>query len=217
MIEPIANCVDIGRFQPVTRQCKRELRQQLGLPLTHTIAVYTGRLVSYKGLPLLLAVWREISRKHDDVTLLLIGTGGLDIHNCEAELKAYADEHALQQSVIFTGAVPNVPEYLQAADIFVFPTENDALPSSLIEAMACRLPIITTPIGAIKTIIRDGENGLSVEPGNFQQLYDAIERVMADKDMASQLGQTAGHDVQAQYSAEVVTQTYATLFGRLLS
>ncbi|NIP50544.1 MAG: glycosyltransferase family 4 protein, partial [candidate division Zixibacteria bacterium] len=87
-------------------------------------AVFTGRLVSYKGLPLLLEVWRKIYDRRQNVTLLLLGTGGLDIHNCETELKAYVEENNLQETVRFTGAVQNVPDYLQAADVFVFPTED---------------------------------------------------------------------------------------------
>jgi glycosyltransferase involved in cell wall biosynthesis len=216
IIHPLANSVDIGRFHPVTRQRQAELRRQLGLPLTHTIAIYTGRLVSYKGLPLLLSVWREMFRKHQAINLLLLGTGGLDINNCEAELKNYVEEHNLQQTVCFTGAVQNVPDYLQAADVFVFPTENDALPSSLIEAMACRLPVVTTPIGAIKTIVTNGRNGLSVEPGNFQQLYDALEMVMSDKELASRLAQAGWQSVHEQYTADIVTEKYAGVFGRLI-
>jgi glycosyltransferase involved in cell wall biosynthesis len=81
------------------------LRKQLGLPETHTIAVYTGRLVSYKGLPLLLEVWKDIQNQHKNVLLLLVGTGGLDIHNCEADLHEYVKSNDLEQSVHFTGSV----------------------------------------------------------------------------------------------------------------
>jgi glycosyltransferase involved in cell wall biosynthesis len=211
----IPNSVDTRRFCPVETQRKEELRRQLGLPLTHTIAIYTGRLVSYKGLPLLLEVWQKIYCKHREVTLLLLGTGGLDIHNCEAELKTYVREHDLQGTVCFTGAVKNVPDYLQAADLFVFPTEDDALPSSLIEAMACRLPVITTPVGAIKSIVSNNHNGFCIEPGNHQQLYNALEMVMTDKELASKVGQSGWHTVREHYSAGIVTKKYAELFSRL--
>ncbi len=214
-IYPIPNSVDIGRFYPVKLQRKKELRRQLGLPLDCKIAIYTGRLVSYKGLPLLLKVWRALYQKYDQIKLLLLGTGGLDIHNCEDELKAYVNEHDLHQTVTFTGAVENVPDYLQAADLFVFPTEDDALPSSLIEAMACRLPIVTTPVGAIKSIIGDGENGLSIEPGNFQQLYDAIESLITNELLSAQLGEVASYTALADYSAEIVSKKYAELFTTL--
>jgi glycosyltransferase involved in cell wall biosynthesis len=215
IIHAIPNGVDTNRFSPVKPYGKEELRRQLNLPLPHTIFIYTGRLVSYKGLPLLLEVWRRISSKHSKVTLLLLGTGGLDINNCEAELKAYVKEHNLQETVCFIGAVQNVQDYLQAADIFVFPTENDALPSSLIEGMACSLPVVTTPVGAIKTIVDNGRNGICVSPGNFQQLYDALELLINNKELAYQLGRSGWHTVQEHYSAEFVTKKYAELFSRL--
>jgi len=175
---------------------------------------YTGRLVSYKGLPLLLRVWQEIQRKHRHVSLILVGAGGLDIHNCEADLKAYIAANELQQSVHFTGSVQNVPEYLQASDIFVFPTENDAFPSSLVEAMTCGLPVITTPVGAIKTIVTDKQNGLVVQPGNFQQLYEALDTLITDTTLAGHLGQGARQTVQARYSTAIVTQKYIKLFSQ---
>jgi glycosyltransferase involved in cell wall biosynthesis len=189
----------------------------LGLPQTGKIAIYTGRLVSYKGLPLLLRVWQEIQRNHPQVSLVLVGTGGLDIHNCEGDLKAYVEANGLQQSVHFTGSVQNVPEYLQASDMFVFPTENDAFPSSLVEAMTCRLPVITTPVGAIKTIVSDQKNGLLVQPGDFQQLCQAIETLLTDPKLAARLGQAGWQTVQDNYSAEIVTRKYINVFRQMTS
>ena len=211
-IRMIPNSVDTTLFCPVDDQQKINLRQKLDLPPTAKIAVYTGRLVSYKGLPLLLRVWQDIQRNHNNVCLVLVGTGGLDIHNCEAELKAYVEANDLQQSVHFTGSVQNVPEYLQASDIFVFPTENDAFPSSLVEAMTCRLPVITTPVGAIKTIVTDQDNGLVVQPSDFQQLYEALDTLLTNPNLGSRLGQAGWQTVQDNYSAEIVTHKYINVF-----
>jgi glycosyltransferase involved in cell wall biosynthesis len=180
------------------------------------VAIYTGRLVSYKGLPLLLRVWKEICCRHENVLLLLAGTGGLDIHNCEAELQEYVRSNGLENVVSFLGAVGNVSEYLQASDLFVFPTENDAFPSSVIEAMSCALPVVTTPVGAIKTMITDGENGLLVEPGNSQQLYQALESLLSGPWLVSHLGQAALQTVQERYSAKKVISNYLSLFQRIL-
>ena len=82
----IPNAVDTSRFVPVDAKQKSLLREKLNLPQNAIIAIYTGRLVSYKGLPLLLKVWKEIRCSHQDVLLLLAGTGGLDIHNCETQI-----------------------------------------------------------------------------------------------------------------------------------
>jgi len=215
-IHSIPNSVDTSRFMPVEFSQKDLLRKKLNFPQNATIAIYTGRLVSYKGLPLLLKVWAEIRHKHENILLLLAGTGGLDIHNCEHELREYVKVHGLENQVVFTGTVQNVPEYLQASDLFVFPTENDAFPSSIVEAMACGLPVVSTPVGAIKTIITDGKTGLLIQPGNAEQLYQALDIILSNEEMACRLGKAACRSVQDLYSAEIVSKKYLTLFQGLI-
>jgi glycosyltransferase involved in cell wall biosynthesis len=212
----IPNSVNTERFFPSSAEQKQQLRRLLGLPAAATILIYTGRLVSYKGLPLLLEVWQAIVKKYQPLHLILAGTGGLDMHNCEAELRSFVRERHLESSVLFTGNVPNVSEYLQAADIFVFPTENDAFPSSLVEAMACALPVVTTPVGAIKDIVNDAQTGMLVEPGNFQELYHALETLIEDPSRARRLGQAALESVLKNYSALIVTEKYLRLFEKII-
>jgi glycosyltransferase involved in cell wall biosynthesis len=212
----IPNCVDTQRFVPVEPAEKISLRKKLNLPQDATIAIYTGRLVSYKGLPLLLKVWNDICHKHENVLLILAGTGGLDIHNCEEELRKYVKVNGLENHILFTGAVQNVSEYLQASDLFAFPTENDAFPSSIVEAMACALPVVTTPVGAIQTIVTDKETGLLIQPGNAEQLFQALDVMLSDTALASRLGDAAHQSVQGWYSAEAVTKKYLNLFQGLI-
>ena len=214
-IQVIPNSVDTNRFHPIRYDGKLELRRKLDIPPEACIVTFTGRLVSYKGLPFLLQVWREIQCKHNHLKLLLIGSGGLDIHNCESELKTYVYENHLQNSVQFTGAVQNVNEYLQASDIFVFPTENEAFGISLIEAMACGLPVISTPVGGVQDILQDKHNGLLVKVGDFRQLNDAIEALMNDNTLATSLGLAARQAVQERYSGEHVINNYICLFQNL--
>jgi glycosyltransferase involved in cell wall biosynthesis len=215
-IHVIPNGVDTALFAPANAEKKSFLREKLNLPQAAIIAIYTGRLVSYKGLPLLLKVWNEIRPRHENVILLLAGTGGLDIHNCEAQLHDYVTSAGLEKNVWFLGSVQNIPEYLQAADLFVFPTENDAFPSSLIEAMSCGLPIVTTPVGAIKTIVAHRETGLLVQPGNRQQLYEALVAIVSDKTLASRLGQAGRQIVEERYSAGNTVGKYLSLFESTL-
>jgi glycosyltransferase involved in cell wall biosynthesis len=215
-IHLIPNGVDTSRFTPANTEQKSFLREQLNLPQAAVIAIYTGRLVSYKGLPLLLKVWDEIRDRYKNAILLLAGTGGLDIHNCEVELRDYVTSAGLEKNVWFLGSVHNIPECLQAADLFVFPTENDAFPSSLIEAMACGLPIVTTPVGAIKTIIAHRETGLLVQPGNRQQLYEALIALVSDQTLASRLGKAGRQIAEERYSAGSMIGKYLCLFESTL-
>lgn len=211
-IHLIPNGVNTCRFYPVSSNEKYELRRKLGLPAEDMIVIFTGRLVSYKGLPLLLRVWRAIQNIRPNLRLLLVGSGGLDMHNCEAELKKYVIKNGLQDSVHFTGDVHNVHEYLQASGIFVFPTEREAFGISLIEAMACGLPVIATPVGGIKDILEHKHNGLVMEAGDFQQLYAMLETLITDAVQATYLGRAAWQTVQDKYSEDIVTQKYIDLF-----
>jgi glycosyltransferase involved in cell wall biosynthesis len=210
----IPNSVDAKAFCLVSSQTKESLRRDLALPLEHTIVIYTGRLVSYKGLPLLLQVWKRLRCENDRICLLLVGSGSLDIHNCEEELRDFVRTNDLRDTVLFTGEVRNVNQYLQASDIFVFPTEKEAFGISLIEAMACGLPVISTPVGGVKDILEHRYNGLVVQPGDFQQLYEALDVLMTDSSLSGRLGQAAWRTVQDRYSTESVTQEYVELFNR---
>jgi glycosyltransferase involved in cell wall biosynthesis len=105
---------------------------------------------------------------------------------------------------------------LQASDIFVFPTENDAFPSSIVEAMACALPVITTPVGAIKTIITHQEDGILIEPGNEEQLFGALDVMIGSTERSLRLGPSARQKVLNSYSANTVTEQYLALFQNTL-
>lgn len=214
-IRAIPNSVDPDRFRPVDPSSKRAIRARLDIPVTDRVVIYTGRLVSYKGLPLLLYVWREIQARHAHVRLLLVGSGGLDIHNCEDDLKAYVQSNNLQESVTFAGETEHVHEYLQASDIFVFPTESEAFGISLIEAMACGLPSIATSVGGVKDILEHGRNGLVVRPGDFQQLYAALDTLLEDGAFSERLGAQGRRTARERYSTQAIVQQYASLFVRI--
>jgi glycosyltransferase involved in cell wall biosynthesis len=107
--------------------------------------------------------------------------------------------------------VDNVHEYLQASDIFVFPTEREAFGISLIEAMACGLPVISTSVGGVKDILQHRRNGLVVEPGDSRPLYDALDALMTDSALSTRLAQSAWRTVQERYSDPTVIPKYVEL------
>jgi glycosyltransferase involved in cell wall biosynthesis len=214
-IASICNSVDTLKFRPISAFERNGLRQKLMIPNKRIIISYVGRLVSYKGLPLLLRVAETIQSTFPEVGFVLVGSGGVDMHNCEAELKLFVKAKGLEESVCFSGEVGNVHEYLQASDIFVFPSQEDAFPLALVEAMACGLPVISTPVGGIKEIITDRENGLLVKARDFQQLHEAISALLRDPKLSASLGTAAVKTVRERYSAGIIIQKYCELFRRV--
>jgi glycosyltransferase involved in cell wall biosynthesis len=211
-IKYIPNGVDIRRFYPIDECKKREIRKTLGIPPDKTVAVFIGRLVYWKGLPLLVRVWKEILSKHPDTLLLVVGPTGCGLDSCEEEVKAFVRDNSLKDSIYFTGGVNNVHEYLQASDMFVLPSANEGFSNALVEAMACGLSVISTFKDAAADVIQNGKNGISMSVGNFSELYEAIETLLTNKPLAISLGRAALQTVRENYSKDKVIDEYIGLF-----
>jgi glycosyltransferase involved in cell wall biosynthesis len=209
-VHRIPNGVDTRLFRPVTHQERISLRARLGLP-SGPVVVYTGRLVSYKGLPLLVEAWRQLVPEHPGAVLVLVGEGGGDMHDCEPALREFVVRHGLESQVRFTGPVGNVQDWLQAADAFVFPTENEAFGLSLVEAMACGLPAVTTRVGGLRDFVAHGVNAWAIEPADGDGMAEGLRAVLADPDLAARLGAAARETVLARFGEDAVAHAYEQL------
>ena len=214
-ISRIPNSVDTDRFCPVDGPTRTKLRQKLGIPLTGHIAIYTGRLERTKGLPVLLSAWKNIASRHRDARLLLVGAGGLGLHNCETELREFVAQNSLDQSVTFVGSVQNVHEYLQASDLFVFPSEREAFGISVIEALACSLPVITTTAGGLSDIVTAGQTAIVFPVGDVEALETAIERVLREEARVREIAAAGRELVIQKYSQSRILEQYARLLADL--
>jgi glycosyltransferase involved in cell wall biosynthesis len=213
----IANGVDTELFQPATDSERTALRQRLGQPMG-PVVIYTGRLVSYKGIVGLVRAWRNVRRLVPAATLVLAGEGGNDIHACEQELRDLVDtDRDLSASVRFTGAVNNVHDWLRAADLFVFPTENEAFGLSLVEAMACGLPAVTTWVGGLRDFVVPNVNALVVPCRDESALGEALQTLLNNSERAHELGRAARQTVLNLFSADVVADAYVAMFRQVLS
>jgi glycosyltransferase involved in cell wall biosynthesis len=207
----IPNGVDVNRFQAASKSGKRRIRETLGLP-DGPIVLFTGRLVTHKGLPQLVRAWKRLQDEGVNATLLLVGEGGADMHACEHELRAFVSEHALEANVRFTGAVPDVLEYLQAADAFVFPSLNDGLPLSLIEAMSCGLPVVSTLVGGMQDFLVHERNGFVIPINDEDALLAALRRVIAAGPEVERAGRAGRATAVERFSHEAVTVQWLGLF-----
>jgi glycosyltransferase involved in cell wall biosynthesis len=216
-INVIHQSVDTQRFVPVeSDERKLLLRRQLALPESACIFVFTGRLVAYKGLPTLLEAWQELpERTRAQCHLLLVGEGGHDMFNCEQALRKTVTQAGLAGSVTFTGAVDNVVDYLQASDVFVFPTENEAFGISIIEAMAVGLSTVSTLVGGVSDIVAEGETGLAVPPQHTVALTVALETLAQDPTRRARLGEAARKRVEEMFTQRALGEASFELVHRV--
>lgn len=212
-IRLIPNGVDTDRYSPVDKIRKIYLRSQFGLPEYDLVFAYSGRLTREKGLDVLMRVWGKLAARFQAIHLVFIGTGHNMPLSCENELRLYVKQHCLERCVTFAGSVNTVAEYLQCADVFMFPSRTEALGLALIEAQSCGLPAIGANVGGIPDIIEHNVNGILVEPDNEKQLYDAAVSLVSDGRLRADMGSAGRQVVLEKFALENITESYLNLFN----
>jgi len=215
-ITTILNGVDTSVFRPAAPGESTELRARLGLPNDAVIVVYTGKLNRGKGLEMLLRVWARLSGGGTVAAhLVLVGGGANQFLSCEPELRAYV-QAGLSSVVTFTGYVTEVAEYLRAADIFTLPSDSEALPISLLEALACGLPAVVTETGGMPEVVHDGVEGRLVPVGDENGLNRALEELLSDEAKRREMGAAGRRTVERRFAIGAVAEAHERLFRRVL-
>jgi glycosyltransferase involved in cell wall biosynthesis len=214
-IVSIKNGIDVRRFSPVSLAGKMELRRRLDLP-DGLLCTYTGKLNRMKGLEMLLRAWQRLVARHAEFHLVLVGSGANQFLSCEDELRVFVRDNDLERSVTFTGAVGNVHEYLNASDLFVFPSETEALPISLIEALASGLVIVASRAGGIADVVDDGVNGRLIEVGDEEGLVAAIEDLVRHTEIGERFAQAARTKAVEVFGIDAVAEAHERLFRSLI-
>ncbi|HEY8360639.1 MAG TPA: glycosyltransferase family 4 protein [Ramlibacter sp.] len=161
-------------------------RLALGLPARTTIGIL-ATLRSWKGHRFLVEAFAAMRAAGQDVQLLIVGDGPQ-----RPMLEEQVAQAGLGDRVHFTGHDPRPERWLGAMDVFVLPSyANEGVPQALMQAMMSGLPCITTDVGAISEVARDGETALMVAPQDSAALAATITRLLADAPLRQRLGSQA--------------------------
>ena len=155
--------------------------------------LFLGFISERKGVWLLLKVIEELKLKLKGKFVFYIGGNG-EVEKLKQEIKA----KKLEGIVEFIGWISddNKLFHLNNADAFILPSYNEGLPISILEAMTYGLPIISTNVGGISEVLKDGVNGYLVEPGNTDQLLITIKKVIYNQSSFIDLGKNSKVIVQ---------------------
>ncbi|MGZ4844314.1 MAG: glycosyltransferase family 4 protein [Candidatus Angelobacter sp.] len=203
-IKTIANGIDVEPF---------ERAQPLPAPTfdRDKVVGMVARLDLQKGFEYLLRAVRELCGVFRELKVVIVGEG--------PDRKAIEDmirQYGLQSTVILAGKQSDMPGVYAAMDIFVLPSLNEGLPMTILEAMAASKPVIATKVGAIPTLIRNGETGLLVEARDTDGLRNAIARLLSDPDLCRRMG-AEGHDwVSRNYTSEAMALKYRQMYEEVL-
>lgn len=174
-------------------------------------AVYAvGRMDENKNHEMLVRAFAALAERYPDYSLVLCGDGP-----CRKKLENLAEELGLGGRIRFPGIVEDVAERIYAGSVFVLSSYSEGMPNTLIEAMCMGLPVISTdcPCGGPAELIRDGENGLLIAPGDTAGLERALERMLSDRKEAERMGQKAAELAEAYHPDRVCAEWTRYLLG----
>ena len=201
--------IDLMRFRPLDRA---ECRKSLGLDSAANLIGIVATLRDWKGHGYLFEAMARLAPRLQNWQLLVIGDGPY-----EPTLRAKVEKLGLQSKVNFVGRQQNIPEWLNALDLFVLPSYGDeGVPQAIVQAMACGLPVISTPIGSIAEAVLDHDTGLLVPPRNSEALESAIEHLVQSPELRSNYGAAGLTHARDNFSLEQMLNRMASVFNSVV-
>jgi len=203
--------VDTRRFDQLAS--KAAARRSLGIPEGRTLLVTVGKVIPVKRLEWLM----EVVRRVPGVDAMVVG-GYTEEHYSDQYyrtlLATYPD---IRDRITFTGEVTwnQVPSYLAAGDIFVFPSKFEGMPNALLEAMAAALPVVVSDIPPHRELIQHGRTGfLARDP---IEMAHQVTTLANHEDLRRAVGDAARVYVRENLDSEACTQAFLDLYKRLIA
>jgi glycosyltransferase involved in cell wall biosynthesis len=174
--------------------------------------LFLGLLIAAKGLRELFQALALLRREFPALRLICAGDGDYE------QVRAWLCEFNVSDLVELPGWVgpARKQELLQSSALFVLPSHAEAMPISLLEAMAAGLGAIATRVGSVAEVVDDGVDGLLIEPHNVAALVAACRRLLVDSSLTSRLGQQARDKVTTQFSPQRCLQLMDNVYKEIL-
>jgi glycosyltransferase involved in cell wall biosynthesis len=206
--------VDTEKFRPTTSdqhnqkdavECKNEI----------PVILMAVRLLWAKGVSEFAEAARILKEGGIEACFWLAGEPDKDSAGFVPEKKLYEWEE--EGLINWLGYQTDMPALLNQADIAVLPTKyNEGMPRFLVEAIACGLPVVATDMEACRIVVRGGENGIIVPPGNAERLADALERLVTNEVLRSEMGKAAREIAVEEFDEGTGVEAWHHLYARHL-
>jgi glycosyltransferase involved in cell wall biosynthesis len=203
-IEVIPNAIDLSVFIP------GPLREEEGA----VRLLFVGRLIAFKNIETLLEAVALLDKMGaGPFELELVGEG-----EKRSELERLVAELGISRLIRFSGWVkhPAIVKHYQRADIFVTPTMWEGMPNTVLEAMACGLPIVATDTSGCRELVRNGVNGYLVPVKDARALADALARLIENRYERRRMGKESRKFAEREFTWEQIAQGYVEVYRRVL-
>ena len=178
--------IDTAKYPQSNETRRRKLKISHGVDPNQKVLLFCARVVKDKGVDTLQDVWRILHKKFPDAILFVVGGG---LNHLLNELRKTSAE--LDDSIKVIGEVDAPQEFYQLADVYIFPSRHEGLPTSLLEAMASGLPAVTSDIGGCEDVIANDVNGYRVYSEDANAFAEKISVLFDDDERRKIFGERA--------------------------
>ncbi len=208
-VEVIPNFINAAHYY---RRDNEALRKQLA-PNDEFLLMHVSNFRPVKRITDCIRVFALLkARCNACVRLVMCGDGP------EREKAEWlARELGVADDVIFAGSVPNIPDYLSVADVFLMPSETESFGLAALEAMACEVPVIASRVGGLPEVVRDGETGYLVTLGDVQAMANGATRLFDDATLRRTMGVRARTVALAEFTTDRIIPQYIELYERVVN
>ncbi|TFF68637.1 glycosyltransferase family 1 protein [Candidatus Thorarchaeota archaeon] len=178
--------VDLDVFRP------------LGLPKRWDIA-FMGRMEPMKSVDLFPDIFQCLVGRNPSLRIVMTGEG-----SCREEMMGQFSEGGMDENVEYLGVVANdrVSRILDQSTVFLYPSRREPFGLSIVEAMACQLPVVTSNVFGPKEIVTDNRDGILVDPEDVDMIADALWRLLDDSERRTSLGRRARVTAERRFNLD---------------
>jgi glycosyltransferase involved in cell wall biosynthesis len=211
-VEVIRSGIDFSSFDEDSRALKYKdyLHREFSFEADDYLVGIVAHLADHKGHQYLIQATKILKQQSPKIKMIIVGEGPLSM-----ELNRQAKDLDVEDIVFFLGFRKDIPKILTSLDLFVLSSYLEGMGSSILDAMACRLPVVATKVGGIPEVVIHGETGLLVPPRNPSALARAILKLYSNNTLASRLGQKGYELVHRKFSAEAMADKVVRLYERV--
>jgi glycosyltransferase involved in cell wall biosynthesis len=210
-ISVIKNGINLNKFHGSNHLKHELLRKEFGIPQGSFVILNIGRLTRQKAQHLIITAAKILLEKGQPVFCMIAGEGEL-----KKDLELQIEENKIQDHVKLLGFQKDIKKIFDVSDIFILPSLDEGMPICLLEAIACKMPVITTPVGDIPKLIKDGVSGKIINIDDIQGIISAIEWIRSNWQESCLMATEAYKKLELDYSSKAMANTYFTIYRSLM-
>lgn len=202
--------IDLNRFREVGQE--HYLKSRFDLAHDAVLVGNTSAIADHKDYFTFIDTAENFLNRNDQKAFFfIIGDGPM-----KEEIQQYIASKSLTSHIFMTGFLNNIPAILQELDVFLMTSKTEGLGTSVLDAFASHLPVVSTDGGGLKETVKEGQTGLTASVGDSQKLSEQLERMIADTTMQKKLSENAFEFVQ-QFSKENTAALTQSIYREVLS